>query len=106
MTAYQELLNEPPATVPWSDVAEFDRLDDRRACVDALFPNILGVNEGFVEWCPNDDPPSEEETLAWLWFIRPDLSGQIARDTSDDLTDMIRHYKTNALESWWRKSAE
>jgi hypothetical protein len=66
MSAYRKLLANPPMAVPSSKVVDFARLDERLSSVDCLYANILGVNEGEVEWCPNDEPPSKEETLAWL----------------------------------------
>lgn len=101
MLTYQELLSAPPRTVAWSEIIDFDRLDDRRACIDCLYANTLGVNEGSVEWCPNNEPPSKEEVLAWLWFVRPDLGDEIRSEAPAELRALIQSYQGGDLERWW-----
>ena len=105
MQTFHALLGDPPKKVAWSDVADFDRLDERRSCIDCLYANILGVNEGYVEWSPNDSPPSRDETLALLWFIRPDLGAEIASDASAPLRNLIHKFQTNDMDSWWEEMA-
>ena len=105
MTAYQTLFANPPITVPWSEVVDFARLDERRSSIDCLYTNILGVNEGEVEWCPNDEPPSKEEKMAWLWFIRPDLAPEIAHDAPKELRHLMESYSSGTMESWWKEIA-
>ena len=85
MKTYAQLLDSPPDTIPWSEVVDFDRWDERRSCVDVLFANIIGVEDGFVEWLPNEDPPSREEVLAWIWAVRPDLGNEIIPDATTRL---------------------
>ena len=104
MKSYQQLLHDPPKTVRWAGVVDFDRLDERRSAIDCLYVNTLGVNMGYVEWSPNDSPPSREETLAWLWFIRPDLGSEIAGDAPECLCELIRAYQSGDMEAWWNKS--
>ena len=103
MQTFHALLSNPPKTVAWSDVVDFDRLDERRSCVDCLHANILGVNEGYVEWSPNDSPPSKDETLAWLWFIRPDLGDEIASDAPVPLRNLIQKFQADDMETWWKE---
>jgi hypothetical protein len=55
---YSEFLASPPDIVSWSEVVEFTRWNDRRSCIDVFFANLLGVCDGYVEWCPDGDPPS------------------------------------------------
>ena len=105
MTAYRTLFANPPSIVPWSEVVDFDQLDERLSCIDCLYANILGVNDGDVEWCPNDEPASKEETLAWLWFIRPDLAPEIAQDAPKELQNLIESYSGSTMESWWKEIA-
>jgi len=101
MTSYQALLAKPPVTVPWPDIVDFDDLDERLSCIDCLYVNILGVNDGYVEWSPNEDPPSQSETLAWLWFIRPDLSAEIAIDAPPELQNLIQKKLSGKMQEWW-----
>ena len=100
---YRQLINTPPKTFPWAEVVDFQKLDERLSCIDCLYTNIIGVNDGEVEWCPNDDPPSKEETLAWLWFIRPDLSGEITNDAPQKLKYLMESYRHNEMENWWKE---
>jgi hypothetical protein len=103
MKTFHALFLEPPKTVAWSDVVDFDRLDERRSCIDCLHANILGVNEGYVEWSPNDSPPSKAETLAWLWFIRPDLGDEISIDAPKELRNLIQKFQAGDMETWWEE---
>jgi hypothetical protein len=102
MSALLSLLTSPPKEVAWSDLVEFSRIDERRSSIDCLFPNILGVNDGFVEWCPNDNPPSQAETLVWLWFVRPDLGPEIAELAEPPLRNLIQMYRAGEMEAWWK----
>lgn len=103
MDTFRRLLDNPPKTADWSDVVDFDRLDERRSSIDCLFVNILGVNDGYVEWSPNDNPPSKDETLAWLWFIRPDLGSEIAGDAPAPLRNLIQRYQSDDMATWWKE---
>ena len=103
MKTFQELFLNPPAIVDWSDIVDFEALSDRMSCIDCLYANTLGVNEGTVEWCPNDEPASKEETLAWIWFIRPDLGEEIVSHASDDLKNLITKWNSANMESWWKE---
>lgn len=66
------------------DIVGPDWLDSRIGCVNVYFVNIVGVNSDSVQFCPNSEPPSNDEALAWLWIIRPDLSQFILRKISDE----------------------
>jgi len=103
MTSYQALLEDPPKSVAWADIVEIDDLDERRSCIDCLYINTLGVNDGFVGWSPNDDPPSRPETLAWLWFIRPDLGTEIAADAPPELKNLISKHQSGRMDEWWQE---
>lgn len=75
-----------PREVKYSEVEDFDEFDTRRSAIDGLYINIIGVNEDGIEWCPNDDPPSKEEYLAWLWVIKPSMGTEILNDCSEEMT--------------------
>jgi hypothetical protein len=59
--------------VLWKEVVQFERLDARVLGAEWLCGDVIGVGDGFVEWCPNHDPPSAKEAWAWWWVVRPDL---------------------------------
>lgn len=44
--------------VAFSEIVEFDRIDDRVAIINTAFDFLIGMNLGFVEFCPNQNPPS------------------------------------------------
>ena len=44
---------------------------DRVVRVNVAIANLIGVNVGFSQWCPNEFPPSIDERLAWIWVRHP-----------------------------------
>ena len=106
MNSYRTLFDHPPTIVKWTELVDFDQLAERVSCIDCLYANTLGVDDGQVEWCPNDEPPSREEKLAWLWIIRPDLAPEIAQDASQELKDLIDSYRGDNMEAWWKTQTE
>jgi hypothetical protein len=89
----RRLLRSPPSGVATAMIPEDDRFDHRVVRVNCVFAWTVGVNEGYVEWFPNHDPPDGQETLGWIWVIRPDLSRQIIDVAiSDRLKNVIQEY--------------
>ena len=91
-----------PAEVKWTEIIDFERVDERVSCVGMLFPNTIGVCDGYIEFCPDNDPVEEEETLAWIWTIRPDLANDILDlDLTEEFRKLLESYKDGKLEDWW-----
>jgi hypothetical protein len=88
----QSILNSIPHEIPWQDIVQFEKLDDRVAIANNLCANIIGVNENTIEWCPNDEPPNHLETLVWWWVVRPDLGAAIAKEAPQELKQTIGQY--------------
>jgi hypothetical protein len=88
----QSILKSIPNEVRWQDIIQFEQLDERVAIANDLCANIIGVNESFIEWCPNDEPPNLLETLVWWWVVRPDLGAAIAIEAPQELKEIIGHY--------------
>lgn len=88
----QAILNSIKNEVRWEDVVQFEKLDERVAVANDVCANIIGVNEGYIEWCPNDEPPSMKETLLWWWVVRPDLGSAIASEAPQELKEIISQY--------------
>lgn len=88
----QSILDSIPNEVRYSDIVQFEKLDERVAIANDLCANIIGVNEGYIEWCPNDEPPSTLETLTWWWVVRPDLGAAIAIEAPQELKAIISQY--------------
>ncbi|BAZ79395.1 hypothetical protein PN497_05090 [Sphaerospermopsis kisseleviana CS-549] len=81
--------------VNWQDIVQFNKLDQRVAIANDIFPNLIGVNEGYIEWCPDNDPLTHLETLLWWWVIRPDLGAAIASEAPQELKEIISRYILN-----------
>ncbi len=88
----QTILNSIPYEVPWEDIVQFKKLNERVALANDVCANIVGVNEGYIEWCPNDEPPSMLETFLWWWVVRPDLGAAIALEAPPELKEIISQY--------------
>lgn len=96
-------LESTPKQLNWDDIEELDRFDERRSAVECLFVNTIGVNEGYVEWCPNHEPPAIEERLAWIWCVQPSAGKEILPLTESDLRHLIESYSSNEMEKWWQE---
>ncbi len=88
----ETILNSIPNEVAWKDVVQLDKLDDRVAIANDFCPNIVGVNDGSIEWCPNEEPPSYLEKLVWWWVVRPDMGAAIALEAPLELKRIIGNY--------------
>jgi len=88
----QSILNSLPHKIPWQDIVQFEKLEDRVAIANALCANIIAVNENTIEWCPNDDTSNHLETLVWWWVVRPDLGAAIAIEAPEEIKKIISLY--------------
>ena len=88
----RSLLRSPPKRVSTALIPENDRLAYRVSQAFRLFPSF-DIENGYAQWWPMCEPPDREETLGWLWVIRPDLFTQIMDATTDYLLKcVIREY--------------
>jgi hypothetical protein len=95
-------IDATPRRALWSDIGDFDNLDERVSAVCVLFGSVVGVNNGYVEWCPDDNPPTEQERLAWVWLCWPNLGAQLSSKASGDLLQLINAYRSGAMQNWWQ----
>jgi hypothetical protein len=72
----QSILNSIPNQVNWQDIVEFEKLDKRVSIANEVCANLIGVNDGSIEWCPDEEPANQLETLLWWWVVRPDLGAE------------------------------
>lgn len=93
----------PACEVAHAAVGEPDRADERIACLKALYGATIGVTESGYEWCPDDEPPTDDEGLAWRWFVRPGDDSDIAPAASPRLATLMRSYRDGTLDGWWRR---
>ena len=100
-------IDETPREVPWTEIDDFANLDERVGVVTVLFGNMFGVNDGYVEWCPDDIPPTEQEQerLAWLWLCWPCLFDELRLGAKRDLLEVMTEYNAGRMEEWWNRKA-
>jgi hypothetical protein len=91
----QSILNSIPNEVNWQNIVELEKLDERVSIANEVCANLVGVNDGFIEWCPDEEPASLLETLLWWWVVRPDLGAAIAREAPQELKEIISQYILN-----------
>ena len=96
------LIESYPTKVNWIDVMDFVNFDERLSAIDCLVTNIIDVSEGFIEFIPENEPPSKEEILCWIWAIRPDLSKElITLNTSEGFKILLNSYINNNMKAFW-----
>lgn len=96
----QELIKHPPLKVPWPKSELLEQMEQRRNCVEMVQGAIIGVNMDEYEFVRDNEPPSEAEGLAWIWFIRPDLMDDISEYVSKDMKEMMQSYKDGDIDKW------
>ncbi len=90
--ATRSMLQSLPHRVAWCDIPEFERLNERVSAMDWLYGDIVDMGDGWVGWCPNNEPPAAAETLAWWWIARPDLGNEIAKEADEEFREIISDY--------------
>lgn len=97
-----QLIESYPREVSWKDIVDFDQFDERLSGIDLLVVNTIGVCEGSIEFCPDNEPPLKEEVLCWIWSFRPDLSDELlGLELSDDFRLLITCYKASSMDRFW-----
>jgi len=90
-----------PHEISFDEIELFDDIDTRVSSIGCLFPNIIGVNENSIEFCPNEDPASADEYFCWVWLNKPSLGHEIALSCSDELVKLIKHYQASTMDKWF-----
>jgi hypothetical protein len=102
MSELQNILRNIPVEIKWEDVVQRERMDERISCVGMLSPNTIGVCEGYLEYCPDNNPPHLEENLSWIWVIRPDLVDDLLKlNLSEEFKKLLLCYQSDTMEEWW-----
>ncbi|WBX77895.1 hypothetical protein PG911_06470 [Tenacibaculum ovolyticum] len=106
-TELEHILNSTPKEVEFSNIIEFDKLDERISAVGVLFANTIGVNEKSIEFCPDYQPPLIEEIISWIWTYRPDLGTEILKQNlPEDLIMLVSLYENNEMNKFWNYITE
>ena len=96
MSSLDPLMLDQPRRIDSTNLPDPHRVHDRVVAISIAFVNIIGVNDGSIDWCPNQEPPDRNESLAWLWLRRPDLSVQISEQTDNrHFAEQIAEYLAN-----------
>jgi len=102
MGELKSILNSVPRKVNFDEIIDFENLTERISAVGILYVNTIGVLNGSIEFCPDNNPPLIDEILSWIWIIRPDLGNDILKETqSADFIFLIRSYQENKMSNWW-----
>lgn len=101
-TVLNQIVESIPIEVKLSEIIDFDRLDERISAVGVLYANTIGVCNGYIEFCPDNNPPLIEEILSWIWTFRPDLSADILNyNLPKNLRLLIELYQAEDIIKWW-----
>ena len=90
-----------PLQVRWRDIADFEWLDERVSAVRVLFGSVIGVSDGYVQWCTDSLPPAESERLAWIWVCWPHLDEQVMPRARADHRKLMAAYRAGRMREWW-----
>ncbi len=70
--------------------------------LSVLFVNTIGVSDGYIEFCPDNEPPLKGEIISWIWTFRPDLGFEILnQNIEQDLRLLIGSYANGTMDKWW-----
>lgn len=69
------------------------RFDERFGAVNAVVGAIMDVTSDYVELSTDDESPTHDQLVAWLWLIRPDLDDRLREMASDKMRDAIDYYR-------------
>lgn len=98
----KELIENYPNEIPFEEIVDFKNFDERLSVVNCIVVNTIGVNDGFIEFIPDNNSPSEDEILCWIWSFKPDSTNEILEITkNDDLKFALNSYLNNSLDEFW-----
>lgn len=98
----EELIVNYPNEIAFDEIVDFENFDDRLSVVDCIVVSSIGVNEGFIEFIPDNNPPLNEEILCWIWAFRPDLTNEILlKNISVDFEFVLKSYLNNSMDKFW-----
>ncbi len=98
----KELIENYPNEISFEEIVDFENFDERLSVVDCIVVNSIGVNKGFIEFIPDNNPPLNKEILCWIWAIRPDLTNEILqKNISEDFECSLKSYLNNSMDKFW-----
>ena len=98
----KEISQNYPKQIMFDNIIDFENFDERLSVIDCVVVNTIGVEEGFIEFIPDNNPPLEDEILCWIWAFRPDLTKEIYTQTkNEDLKFALNSYLNNSMDKFW-----
>lgn len=88
-----ETLRVFPRRVPWSDVVELNRFDERFGALNVVEGAIMDVGDDHVALTTDDEEPMQSQLVAWVWLVRPDLGSCLREIASQPLREAIDYYE-------------
>lgn len=73
----EEFLIFTPMKVKWIHIDDFESVDERVSVANTVFKNLISVENGYIEFLPEEEKPAIDEKLMWLWVIRPSMEKPI-----------------------------
>lgn len=93
----------PPRRVASSEIYDLEGAEDRISCLKCFFGTTIGCNLDTYDWCPDDHPPGQEETMAWLWFCHPEWEPHFRGAATPRMRKLMRYYKQHKMAAWWEE---
>ncbi len=98
----KEIFHNYPNQIQFDDIIDFENFNERLSVVDCIVVNIIGVEEGFIEFISDNNPPLDDEIFCWIWTIRPDLTNEILEKTeNEDLKFALKSHLKNSMDKFW-----
>lgn len=98
----KEISQNYPSQIMFDNIIDFENFDERLSVIDCIVVNIIGVEDGFIEFIPDNNPPLEDEILCWIWAFRPDLTKEIYTQTkNEDLKFALNSYLNSSMDKFW-----
>lgn len=98
----KEIFKNYPHQIQFDDINDFENFDERLAVVNCIVVNIIGLEDGFIEFIPDNNPPLEDEIFCWIWAFRPDLTKEILEQTkNENLKFALKAYLNNSMDKFW-----
>jgi hypothetical protein len=98
----KSILENYPTRIDFDKIVEFEKFDERLSVIDCIVINTIGVEDGYIEFIPDNNPPLVDEVYCWIWAFRPDLASEILSETNnEDLKVALTSYLSNSIEKFW-----
>lgn len=91
-----QILESKPRKVLYKEIVDFDNFYERLSALSVLFKCSVVVCENYIEFCPDNKSPIQEEELSWIWIFRPDLADELLKlELSEDFRMLINSFSSS-----------